>query len=70
MADCILNITTANLQNQKPELAGVPFTLLTADPASPTNGTWWAVYTGSAPTTVAIKARLGGVTYVIASMEF
>ncbi len=46
-----------------------PFELLTADPGAPSDDTWWAVRTGTSPTmTVAIKARLGGVTYTIASI--
>ncbi len=51
-------------------VAGSTFTLLTADPASPTNDTWWVVRSGSSPTTVSVKARIGGVTYTVASMEF
>ncbi len=40
--------------------------LLTADPASPVDDTWWAVRTGSSPTmAVAVKARIAGVTYSI-----
>ncbi len=44
-------------------------TLLTADPTSPSDDTWWAVRTGVSPTeTVAVKARIGGATYTIASI--
>lgn len=43
--------------------------LLTADPASPADDTWWAVREGTSPTQdVSIKARIGGVTYVIAAI--
>jgi hypothetical protein len=44
--------------------------VLTADPGAPANDTWWMVRTGSSPTTVSLKARIGGVTYVVAAMEF
>lgn len=44
-------------------------TLLTADPGAPTNDTWWVVRTGTSPTmTVALKARIAGATYTIASI--
>ena len=44
-------------------------TLLTADPGAPTNDTWWVVRTGASPTmTVALKARIAGATYTIASI--
>lgn len=46
---------------------GMP--MLTADPASPANDTWWAVRTGTTPTmTVAVKFRYAGATYTIASV--
>lgn len=44
-------------------------TLLTADPGSPSNDTWWVDRIGTSPTqTVALKAQIGGSTYVIASV--
>jgi hypothetical protein len=50
-------------------LIGGALPLLTADPASPVNDTWWAVRTGSSPTqTVSIKVRIGGVTSTVASI--
>lgn len=49
--------------------ASPPFTLLTADPSSPSDDTWWAVRTGTSPTmTVAVKARISGATQTIASI--
>lgn len=49
--------------------AGPPFLLLTADPISPVDDTWWVVRTGTSPTmTVSIKARIAGVTSTIASI--
>lgn len=43
--------------------------LLTADPGSPADDTWWVVRTGTTPTmTVALKARIAGVTYTITSI--
>ena len=48
--------------------AGV-LVLLTADPAAPANDTVWAVREGTSPTQdVSIKARIGGVTVVIAQI--
>lgn len=44
------------------------FTVLTADPSSPVNDTWWVVKTGSAPTNVALRVRVAGVTYDIAGL--
>lgn len=44
-------------------------TLLTADPASPVDDTWWVVRTGTSPTmTVALKTRIAGASYTIASI--
>ncbi len=43
-------------------------TLLTADPGSPPDDTWWVVREGSAPTEVSAKVRIGGVTYVLAAL--
>lgn len=41
----------------------------TADPVSPDNDTFWLVRTGASPAmNVAVKARIGGVTYTIASI--
>lgn len=43
--------------------------VLSADPASPVDGQWWMVATGTTPTrTVAIKFREGGVTYTFHSI--
>lgn len=43
--------------------------LLTADPASPVNDTWWVVRSGTSPTmTVALKARIAGTTQTIAAI--
>jgi len=43
--------------------------LLTADPGSPANDTWWVVRTGTSPTmTVALKVRISGATYTIAGI--
>ncbi len=43
--------------------------LLTADPGSPANDTWWAVRTGTTPTmSVAFKVRIAGVTYDVATI--
>lgn len=46
------------------------FIVLTADPVSPSDDTWWVVREGVNPTTVSVKARIGGVTYIVAQMEF
>jgi hypothetical protein len=43
--------------------------LLSADPVSPADGTWWAVTEGTSPTqTISIKVRDGGVTVTVASI--
>ncbi len=42
--------------------------LLTADPASPGDDTWWVVRDNASPETAALKVRIGGVTYTIASI--
>lgn len=45
------------------------FTLLTADPGSPADDTWWVRRTGTSPTmSVALRARISGVTYTLAEM--
>ena len=50
-------------------LTGSSVALLTADPASPADDSVWIVRTGSSPTmTVALKARIAGTTYTIASI--
>jgi hypothetical protein len=46
------------------------FVVLTADPGAPADDTWWVVREGAGPTTVSVKARIGGVTQIIAQMEF
>lgn len=44
-------------------------TLLTSDPVSPTDDTWWVVREGTSPTmTVSLKARIAGATYTVASV--
>ncbi len=52
------------------QLSGGSIPLLTADPGSPANDTWWAVRTAGAPNTVTIKARIAGSTVVIASADY
>lgn len=42
--------------------------LRTSDPVSPSNDTWWVVRDGASPESVAIKARIGGVTFTIAEI--
>lgn len=41
---------------------------LSADPASPVNGTWWVTDDGGSPASIALKFRKGGVTYVLAEV--
>lgn len=41
---------------------------LSADPASPVNGTWWLVDDGGSPASVALRVRKGGVTYTVAEI--
>lgn len=41
---------------------------LSADPASPVNGSWWLVDDGGSPASVAIRFRKGGVTYTLAEV--
>ena len=44
-------------------------TLLTADPGAPANDTWWVRRTGVSPTMdVALRVRVAGTTYTIASI--
>jgi hypothetical protein len=43
--------------------------VLSADPGSPADGTWWVVGSGTSPTrTIALRVREGGVTYTLASI--
>jgi hypothetical protein len=42
--------------------------VLTADPASPADDTWWVVRDGASPQGVALRARIGGVTFTIAEI--
>lgn len=43
--------------------------LLTADPGSPADDTWWVRRTGSSPTMdVEVRVRIGGTTYTIAGI--
>lgn len=37
--------------------------ILTADPSSPPDDTYWVLRTGTAPTEVELRVRIGGVTY-------
>ena len=48
--------------------ASPPFTLLTSDPGSPTDDTWWMVRENTSPMTVSLKARINGVTETIVSL--
>lgn len=41
---------------------------LSADPASPVNGTWWLVDDGGSPASIALRFRKGGVTYTLAEV--
>ena len=41
---------------------------LSADPASPVNGTWWLVDDGGSPSSIALRVRKGGVTYTVAEI--
>lgn len=41
---------------------------LSADPASPKNGTWWVVDDGGSPASVALRFHKGGVTYTLAEV--
>lgn len=43
-------------------------TVLTADPGSPADDTWWVVRDGGSPQAVALKVRIGGVTYTLAEI--
>lgn len=44
--------------------------VLTADPSSPPNDTWWVVRETASPTTIlSLRARVNGVTQTIAQME-
>lgn len=50
---------------------GGSLTVLGSDPGSPANGEVWVVSTGVSPAaTLAIKARLAGVTVVLASVTY
>jgi hypothetical protein len=43
--------------------------VLPADPASPSDGTWWLRQTGSSPTmSVALRVQIAGVTYTVAEI--
>jgi hypothetical protein len=45
------------------------FDILTADPVSPANMTWWVVSEGSVPTQViSLKVRVGGNTLTLMSI--
>lgn len=39
--------------------------VLTADPSSPINNTFWVVRDGASPEAVALKVRLNGTTYTL-----
>ena len=43
--------------------------ILSADPASPLDGTWWVVQSGTSPNmTVAMKFRMFGSTWTLSSV--
>ena len=42
--------------------------VLTADPASPANDTWWIVRDGGSPQAVKLRVRIGGVSYTLAEI--
>lgn len=46
-------------------VGGSSLRVLTADPGSPVDDTWWIVRDGASPQGVALKARIGGVTFTI-----
>lgn len=49
---------------------GASSSVLTADPASPDDDTWWVVREGASPDmTVSLKARIDGETVTIASIS-
>ena len=41
------------------------FPLLTADPGSPANDTWWLKRTGSGPYEISLNVRIAGTTHSI-----
>jgi len=48
---------------------GTQLTVLTADPASPTDDTAWVRRTGTSPTmSVQLRVRIAGTTYTIAGI--
>lgn len=47
---------------------GATVGILTADPGSPADDTWWVVRDGGSPQAVAIKVRIGGTTYTLAEI--
>lgn len=43
--------------------------VLTTDPATPSNDTYWVVREGTSPAqTISLKVRIGGVTYTVAAI--
>lgn len=43
-------------------------TILTADPASPDDDTYWVVRDGASPQSIALKVRIAGVTMTLAEI--
>lgn len=41
---------------------------LSADPASPVNGTWWLTDDGGSPAAIKLRFRKGGTTYTLAEV--
>ncbi len=42
--------------------------ILTADPATPADDTWWVIRDGGTPQAIDLRIRISGVTYVLASV--
>lgn len=64
-------IASINLQSNQTIPSGdiTTGTLLTADPLNPPNDSWWVVRIGNSPAmVVSLKARINGVTQVIATI--
>lgn len=66
------NLAKTNLADHETRLlaleGSIGLQVLTADPASPDDDTWWVVRDGGTPQSVALKVRISGVTYAVAEI--
>jgi hypothetical protein len=63
------SVTNKYVTDSDPRLVAAGFTVLTADPGSPANDTYWVRRTGASPAMdVEVRVRIAGTTYTLAGI--